>query len=53
MGRADCPCGFPPSWGMPWGEWHARHAEAHVAAFPDVDKGTRRNLAELVKEYES
>lgn len=49
--NAYCPCGFPPPWtlGLAFGsEFYRRHRAHHLATFPDVDEGTRRNLNDLI-----
>lgn len=46
-GRSDnCPCGFDLFSVSPMfsADWQRAHRDAHLAAFPDVDEGTRRNL---------
>jgi hypothetical protein len=47
----DCPCEFGPHFevGVFSRRWHELHRDHHLAVFPDVDEGTRRNLAEFIE----
>lgn len=49
MSRNDCPCTCPPHWGMTWAEWNTIHRDAHLAAFPDVDRQTRQALDDAIR----
>lgn len=56
-GSDRCPCGMrlKPEEGQPTPftlEWHIAHRERHLAVFPQVDEGTRRNL-DLFVEWAS
>ena len=47
------PCGFVGVGVVPFSaEWHRRHETAHLAAFPDVDQGTRDNLRMFIDRAE-
>jgi hypothetical protein len=50
MSGFDCPCGFEPHYelGIFSAPWHRAHLAHHLERFPDVDQGTRDNLAQLV-----
>jgi hypothetical protein len=47
----DCPCGFGARFdlGLFSREWHELHRDHHLATFPNVDDGTRRNLADAIE----
>jgi hypothetical protein len=46
---ASCPCGFV-CWDAPFSaQWHTDHRDHHLAAFPEVDEGTKRNLADFIR----
>ena len=42
-----CSCTFD-GWPPFTTDWHKSHLDHHLAQFPDVDEGTRRNLADAV-----
>jgi hypothetical protein len=46
-----CPCEFGPHFevGAFSRRWHELHREHHLAVFPDVDQGTRDNLALFIE----
>jgi len=46
-----CPCGFGhrPDLGTFSARWHRAHRAHHLARFPDVDQGTRDNLALFIQ----
>lgn len=48
---ATCPCGFVAPAGVSpiSAEFHQRHRDVHLAAFPNVDEATRANLNLLVR----
>lgn len=50
MNAPSCPCGFNRVGDAFSAAWHEEHRAHHLATFPDVDDGTRRNLAQFVRE---
>lgn len=55
MSGYDCPCGFGqhPELDRSSAEWHRQHRDHHLAVFPDVDQGTRDNLAWFIERAAS
>lgn len=43
-----CVCSFD-EWPRFTADWYRRHRAAHLAEFPDIDQGTRDNLAMFVE----
>lgn len=49
MSGVRCPgCGFVGR-GYFSPEWYAEHERVHLETFPDLDQGSRNNLAELTE----
>lgn len=47
-------CGFVGPGLVPFSpEWHRQHRDAHEAAFPDLDQGSRDNLAMFIDRAEA
>lgn len=47
-----CPCDFVSPLATFSAAWHSAHRDHHLAVFPDVDQGTRDNLAEFIATAE-
>lgn len=43
-----CPCGFDRIGDMFSAQWHRDHRDHHLTVFPNVDQGTRDNLAQFI-----
>ncbi len=48
LDERTCPCGFVRWEDAFSAQWHRDHRDHHLATFPDVDEGTKRNLSRFI-----